>query len=728
VADDTYEAHYTEKLWSLVPEYHRDLDGRVASATDPGGRNQLRALVEVLGAQAAVLRRSADRTWDDQFIDLCDDWAVPYIGELVATRMLPALDKRARRVDVAKTIYYRRRKGTLRVLEELIADISGWDGVVVEEFRRLARAWHRLDQPPIERRGPLTGTMPGGTADLRSPFGAELAPGPFSEYAHTADVRRHQGTDGRRSITKVGFHLYRLASVPVFTMRPVPAPGVVAGYTFDPLGRDVPLFAKSARGGQWEAWRSARPWEVAAPISCRLLNHAVYDVTPEAIAAAIVQIPGLSDQEQDDLKKLRGRVFASTGSLHDAVAEVDSGGTLDVPAVHQAVEAASIIADCGKSTLLNGSIAITDSSGLIPPEQIIAGDLRQWRSPPAGYRAIIDPERGRILFDQPQTRAPRADIRIGVVGAVGANPMSRDRLQTATQSISGGLQLPVLVDGGVAEIDDSLIYRPPAADVAAQSLVLQAAEGERPFVRLDNDWVFSSVATGAELTLDGLWLGGAGNAVVLRGDFDTVTIRRCTFDAGTSASGDDVRLQVEANIARLVIERCLLSRIVIDAAAVVPTITITDSVIDGDHSDVSVGTAIAADRSTLDLRGVTAIGKVDALRLWADEVLATGIVTITDTQTGCFRFSAAPEGSRLPHPYESTVTPPGSIFTTHDPGQPAYAQLRQGLADSIARGGEHGSELGAFAHLNQPISFDSLRTKVEEYLPFGLVPYYMFTT
>ena len=94
----------------------------------------LRALVEILATQAATLRRSDDRLWDDVFIDLCDDWAVPYLGDLVGTRLVSALDTRGRRVDVAKTIYYRRRKGTPRVLEELIGDITGWDGTVIESF------------------------------------------------------------------------------------------------------------------------------------------------------------------------------------------------------------------------------------------------------------------------------------------------------------------------------------------------------------------------------------------------------------------------------------------------------------------------------------------------------------------------------------------------------------------------------------------------------------------
>src|SRR5688500_10387815 len=117
-AADGYDRVYKEKPWELIPSTHRHEDG-IAEA--PG---TLRAFVELIAEQAALLRRSQDRLWDDAFIDLCDDWAVPYIGDLVATRMVSALNRRGRRVDVAKTIYYRRRKGTPRVLEELIADIT----------------------------------------------------------------------------------------------------------------------------------------------------------------------------------------------------------------------------------------------------------------------------------------------------------------------------------------------------------------------------------------------------------------------------------------------------------------------------------------------------------------------------------------------------------------------------------------------------------------------------
>jgi hypothetical protein len=64
-------------------------------------------MVQILAHQAAIARRSIDRLWDDQFIELCDDWAVAYIGDLVGTRLVHELNRRGRRVDVVRTIFYR---------------------------------------------------------------------------------------------------------------------------------------------------------------------------------------------------------------------------------------------------------------------------------------------------------------------------------------------------------------------------------------------------------------------------------------------------------------------------------------------------------------------------------------------------------------------------------------------------------------------------------------------
>src|SRR5262249_17993984 len=117
-ARDEFERYYAEKISEWIPAIYKDEDGLGAN---PGA---LRGIVEILARQAATARRSIDRLWDDQFIELCDDWAIPYIGDLVGTRLAHELNRRGRRVDVARTIFYRRRKGAPQVLEILIRDIA----------------------------------------------------------------------------------------------------------------------------------------------------------------------------------------------------------------------------------------------------------------------------------------------------------------------------------------------------------------------------------------------------------------------------------------------------------------------------------------------------------------------------------------------------------------------------------------------------------------------------
>src|SRR2546421_2412345 len=186
---DHYEAYYADKLWNLLPAIYRALD---TDAFDKNG--PLREMVNRIGAQAAILRRSMDRMWEDQSIETCDDWVIPYIGDLLATNLVASLDARGQRLDVARTIYYRRRKGTVGVLEEIAGDVTGWNARVAEFFRRLARTRHGLDpaiglpsatSDPAGARalqlaeglvGPLTGTPLGGWADLRNVYGATKTP------------------------------------------------------------------------------------------------------------------------------------------------------------------------------------------------------------------------------------------------------------------------------------------------------------------------------------------------------------------------------------------------------------------------------------------------------------------------------------------------------------------------------------------------------------------------
>jgi hypothetical protein len=714
----------------MIPAIYRHEDGL---AENPG---VLRALVEIVAEQAAILRRSHDRLWEDQFIELCQDWAVPYLGDLVATRLVSALNLRGRRVDVAKTIYYRRRKGTLRVLEELISDIAGWEGKTVEEFRRLARTRHGLDPRPAPLAGPFSGTPPGGVADVRQVRAAELTGGPFDEFFHTPDVRRHAGELGRYNLPKLAFHLYRLRA---FRLEGVTPFALADGlrFTCDPSGRDVPLFAPRQRPEDWDDWRSAREWELPAPIPCRLLGHAGYGLT-EALAQTLVDDFGVPPAAAAKLRPLRGFRFPTEARLHEILTLLNEPALLGAAAYRHLLESA-LVTDCGKARLLPAAVSVEDAPGSpVAPVDVSAGDLSQWPVSDPGRRLLIDPERGRLqFFGAPPETGSRVTCHYGFGGDIGAGGYSRPAVESRPPDaqVQGGGQINAaqLLNDGVTQIEDSATYGPLASKLQVTNLTLQAANLQRPYLRLESNWILRTPDDAdAQLRLDGLWLGSGGDfAMILRGDYESVTVSHCSFDpgGGLDANGDPIwpaPLLIEASIETLTIERSLMGRIAAQNGGMVEKLVVTDSLLDAADSGQM---AVALARGELTLERVTVFGPVEVNRLWATEALITGVVDVTDTQAGCFRFSAAPAGSRLPRPYQAhPLTDAGHIFTSRRFGQPGYGQLSHTAPEEIRRGAENGSEMGVFSRLLNPIKRDSLRTKIDEYMPFGLIPIFIEET
>src|SRR5882724_3885186 len=120
-------------LYELLPAIYRERD---AGLGEP-----LRALLQIIQEQATLVESDIRRLWDNFFIETCEPWVISYIGDLVGTiplfdasrirqpdtagklfpdltgpRLIPDVSLRSR-ADVAKTIYFRRRKGTLPMLE-----------------------------------------------------------------------------------------------------------------------------------------------------------------------------------------------------------------------------------------------------------------------------------------------------------------------------------------------------------------------------------------------------------------------------------------------------------------------------------------------------------------------------------------------------------------------------------------------------------------------------------
>jgi hypothetical protein len=280
---------WAQRLYRHLPEVYRSLDLRATGhplppgdgvqAAEPG---PLLALLRAIAGQAAALRDDMDDLWDNFFIETCDEWVVPYIGALVGTNLLPNPVGQTNRLDVRNTIEWRRSKGTPRMLARLAAATTGWQVDLVEFFETLAWA-QNLNHVRLDR---------ALAADLRHPTALDRLGYPDDPFAHLLDVspaidldgppavrspaapagtravvRTAFSTPGRYNIKNLGFFARRLMTFPVRGATPSPRPATteVASYTFDPLGRDVALFALGTSAPITRAHLAASPADYFGP-------------------------------------------------------------------------------------------------------------------------------------------------------------------------------------------------------------------------------------------------------------------------------------------------------------------------------------------------------------------------------------------------------------------------------------------------------------------------------
>ncbi|GEN98739.1 hypothetical protein NSE01_05720 [Novosphingobium sediminis] len=732
-ARDYYREYYTERLWDWVPAAIREAD-------ETEGGSALRALLRAFASQAAVMKRSQDRLWDDMFVELADDWAVPYIAELVAARLVSALNPRGRRSDVAKTIYYRRRKGTLAVLEQLCDDIAGWDAKLVEEFRRLARSRHGLDGSAAT--GRVTGTPEGGLADLRSVRGSLLTGDAFDEFHYTPEMRRPRDRLGLRGIPVLGFHLHRLTLVQFSDVTPRLVrnlAGTRDGYAFDPSGRDVPLFGRGRARGDWSQWRSAAEGELPRVIDCRLYNEEIFAVGDPVIAW--IRSTGLIANQATrracakSLSQIAGQRFATRAALRRVLGGLPQGAVLTSAGVFAEILARTLTEDSGAVVLQDAVALGLKGAAPIPRAAMRAADLGDWnRTAPPGIDLLFDPARGRLLFD-PGAALPadlRARYTVGMSAPIGAGAFGRRNAQSAAsvhwaqRSTAAGVPA-----NGVLELSDSTTFDNPPNQPAITDLTIRAREQERPYVRLAADWKLGASGNNRTLVIDGLWIGALTGQLQIEGSFAKVTLRYCTLDpGGTDGAGGVIPpcgLVITGSVDELVIENCILPGLTLSGAgASLDRLVVRGSIIDAAKTGA---TGIIAPRTAATMTNCTVIGSaidglaLDVEKLDASDTLVAARADVTDLQSGCFRFSARGPGSRVPHPYESHLLDDlQRLFASRRFGNPAYAELSETAPAAIRRGSEDQCEIGAWAGERRPIRLDGLRAKIDEYMPFGRLP------
>ncbi|GHC27511.1 hypothetical protein GCM10010348_61970 [Streptomyces anthocyanicus] len=572
--DDGFDEAAAAKLWALLPAVHRSADSTVVDGPGP-----LRELLARIAGQVAVTRRGLDRLWENQSVETCDDWVLPYLADLLGTNLVASMDAREQRLDVANTIAYRRRKGTVGLLEQLAADVTGWECRVVEFFRLLGRTRHGLDpeigrpadaaDPPAARRlqaesgltGLLTGAAAGGFADLRRAFGAGQCNGPFDEFAHTADVRRGAGALGWYGVPKVGVFLWRSAALAVDRATPVAVAGCPGHYSFDPTGRQIALWQAPSRppAGYEEEWVSPAAWQMPQPLT----------------------------EEMYRSVRTAGEPGPPPGAHPDA-----------------------------RASFWPSSLSVHSPGGDDPlPE----AQVRVW------------PEVGRFAVE-PAVHPVEVGYHYGLGSRIGAGPYDRRRVGSPVVpdplpviEVGGGTDemlkpaLAALDGSGTVVVTDGLTSTAvapvgsPTAPIT--EVTVRAEEKTRGVVRpaaTDGPWVFHGSGPGADpgarLRLEGLLL--SGQDIVLRGGFAEVTLSCCTIDPGTSGAlrepptvwqpGVDARdlvasrIWVEGTVRTLTLDRCVTGPVRERNGGTVETLCASDSVVQGLPVDDGTGLTAAA--------------------------------------------------------------------------------------------------------------------------------------
>ncbi len=649
----------------------------------------LASLLAVIAEQIAVLQEDLEQLYDDQFIETCADWITPYIGDLVGYRTLHGVGPRiaSPRAEVAHTIGYRRRKGTVVVLEQLARDVTGWNASAVEFFQRLVMTQYMNHLRPQCRASP----------DLRRWEPLHRIGTAFDPVAHTVDVRRIASRRGRYNIPNVGIFLWRLDAYPLSRS---PAAQVDAQrWRFHPLNIDQPLYTRPQT--EDEITQLATPLNVPEPIGRRVLDARFADYYTGA---------------DDVIKSLR-------------LYEVSPGNIEPVP-----LDAICVcnLADDGAGW------AHLPSKGKKYAIDPVLGRIAASDPLPAGTKVAVDFHYG-FSADMGGGEYDRA--------ASFASLQAPPRLLRVPGDFATiGAALAALGGTGVVEITDSGRYEETLGiDVAAgQRVELRAGNKRRPTLVLGDALALTGGA-GSEIRLDGLLIAGRSLRVPHGGGNQLRKLRlsHCTLVPGlllapdcAPQAPDQPSLTAELAGLEVAIERAIVGGLRVDASA---SVSASESIID---ATATTRVAYAAPDgigpgAALSLDACTVIGKLHAVKLplvtnsillaslssadpWAAPVIAAR------RQEGCVRFSYVPDTARVPRRYqclpESAASPELARprFTSLRYGFPAYAQLAASAGAQLLTGADDQGQPGAFHSLYQPQREINLRVRLDEYLRAGL--------
>jgi hypothetical protein len=656
----TYSA---EDLYKLLPTVYRQRD-------ETNGKPLL-GLLTVISEQVGILEEDIERLYENWFIETCDAWVVPYIGDLVGARMLDsnARDAASRRSFVANTIAYRRSKGTTVVLEHLARDLTGWGAKAVEFFQLLGTTQNLNHLRPFNVRTP----------DLRDEDRLRLIDTPFDSSARTAECRSISLGEGLYNIPNIGVFLWSLQAFHAVNTPACPHTaknGKTNGFSFNVLGLDTQLFSSpSTKSG---APQPAKETDLPIPITRLTLKMHLGDY--------------YSDFEADKSIQIR-----------------TENGTVTAEEI--------IVCDLSQWTAPLTGVAVDPILGRIAfPSGKLPNKVH------VDYFYGFGGEVGGGFYERPLLTVQKSQYFKIAKG-------------TESNSIQAAFEKWKMTKTAEAifEIADSEVYDETLSfDLPSNSKVeIRAAQGTRPLlskpvtIMSPAGPVTDPILAQTEVTFNGLLFNE--KVTVNEGDLRAFNIIHCTLRPRKSTLSLEVK--DENNDLAVVLDHAISGQIDSYSSLSQAQIALKDSIVDAGGSKLAVSCyEINLERSTI-------LGAVKTVLVSASNSIFTEPVTSRRRQMGCMRFSHVPLGSRVPRRYRCQPDYPKMAsdkeikaialkvkprFTSTKYGEPGYAQLHKDGPNEVFRGAEDGNEMGVFNSLQHAVRLSNLKLNLDEYTRFGL--------
>jgi len=741
------DAGKIDRLFNLLPMSYRQRDLEEGSP--------LQMLLRVIAEQVNLVENDIFQLYDNWFIETCQDWVVPYIADLLGYQPVnppdPTVTPSAAlervllpRREVANTIRYRRRKGTLSLLPDLASAVSGWPAIV-SEFDNKVAATQSLNHLHLTN-GRFAELHKAAPLDLVSP---SAAGGVFDPLSHGVDIRQIDSpvSPGRYNIPAVAVLISRLRSYSItHSLAFCIAEAGDQCYTFSILGNDQPLYT-NYRAPSGSAASSATPF----PIPLRRI--------------------GLLDEAHESRQR----------ATEKPVQHVPGRASSDVYGV-----------DHGLAIWTDGWSDF-DSKTPIPASRIIPADLTDWRYRPKNNHVAVDPQLGRIAF--PPEQLPKGDVSVtyayGFSADMGGGEYPRPLIyspSTTIYQVGVGCEFSSVNDAcarwneqkpvsAVIELTDSSVYEEQLhiAIPARHSLELRAASGARPVLLHTDvhanrpDAITVAGESQSRFILDGITIAGRG--IQVSGALETLILRHSTLVPGWSLHPDctprranEPSLALMNVTANVEIHNSILGGIHIlqEKQDVDPiSLRIANSIVDSTHRDRAHAICAPEDRiapAAIHFHNCTVFGKVQTHSvILAENSLFIGELRVARRQQGCIRFCYISPKSRTPQRFhcqpdlveEAAASEAKSqALSTEDTkslirvetlraepqflsvryGTPDYCRLADDCAAEITAGADDQSEMGAFHDLYQPQRTNNLRTRLYEHTPAACNAGILFVT